>query len=101
MPNSPISASGLNRNPQNIHIYSCGYDPTPSLTSNHFPIFEIASINPCKQASFSEDDRAIELDEKVGAKSFIANNPFKRREKNAKVTHHVQLERRFERRGFC
>jgi hypothetical protein len=54
-----------------------------------------------KQASFSEDDRSIELDEKVGAKSFIANNPFKRREKNAKVTHHVQFERRFERRGFC
>ena len=44
MPNSPISASGLNRNPQNIYIYSSGYDPTPSLTSNHFSIFEIASI---------------------------------------------------------
>ena len=44
MPNSPISTSGLNRNPQNITIYSSGYDPTPSLTSNHFSFFEIASI---------------------------------------------------------
>jgi hypothetical protein len=35
--------SGSNRNPQNIHIYSCGYDPSPSLTLNHFPIFEIGS----------------------------------------------------------
>ena len=43
MPNGPISASGLNRNPRNITTYSCGYDPTPSLTSNHFSIFEIAS----------------------------------------------------------
>jgi hypothetical protein len=39
----PISASGLNRTPQNIYIYSCGYDPAPSLTSNHFSIFEMAS----------------------------------------------------------
>jgi hypothetical protein len=44
MPISPISASGLNRNPQNIYIYSSGYDPAPSLTSNYFSIFEIASI---------------------------------------------------------
>ena len=44
MPNSPISTSGLNRNPRNIHIYSSGYDPAPSLTSNYFSIFEIASI---------------------------------------------------------
>jgi len=43
MPNSSISASGLNRNPQNINVYSCGYNPAPSLTSNYFSIFEIAS----------------------------------------------------------
>ena len=43
MPNGPISASGLNRNPQNIYIYSSGYDSTPSLISNHFSIFEMAS----------------------------------------------------------
>ncbi len=43
MPNSPISTSGLNRNPQNIYIYSSGYDSTPSLTSNYFSIFEMAS----------------------------------------------------------
>ncbi len=30
MPNSPISASGLNRNPRNIYIYSSGYDSAPS-----------------------------------------------------------------------
>ena len=45
MPNGPISASGLNHNPRNIIIYSSGYNSTPSLTSNHFPIFEIASNN--------------------------------------------------------
>ena len=39
----PISASGLNRNPQNIYIYSSGYDSAPSLTSNYFSIFEMAS----------------------------------------------------------
>jgi hypothetical protein len=39
----PISASDLNRNPQNINIYSSGYDPAPSLTSNYFSIFEMAS----------------------------------------------------------
>jgi len=44
MPNGPISASGLNRNPRNITTYSCGYDPAPSLTSNHFSVFEMASI---------------------------------------------------------
>ena len=43
MPNGPISTSGLNRNPQNIYIYSSGYDSTPSLTSNHFSIYEIPS----------------------------------------------------------
>jgi hypothetical protein len=43
MPNSPISSSGLNRNPRNIYIYSSGYDPAPSLTSNYFSIFEIPS----------------------------------------------------------
>jgi len=43
MPNSPISAAGLNRNPQNIHIYSSGYAPAPFLTSNHFSIFLMAS----------------------------------------------------------
>jgi hypothetical protein len=43
MPNSSISVSGLNRNPQNINIYSSGYDPSPSLTSSHFSIFETAS----------------------------------------------------------
>jgi hypothetical protein len=43
MPNGSISASGLNRNPQNIYIYSSGYDPTPFLTSNNFSIFEMAS----------------------------------------------------------
>jgi hypothetical protein len=37
--------SGLNRNPQNIQIYSSGYDSSPSLNSNHFSIFEMAS-NP-------------------------------------------------------
>ncbi len=26
----PISVSGLDRNPQNIYIYSSGYDPAPS-----------------------------------------------------------------------
>ena len=41
--NGSISASGSYRNPQNINIYSCGYDPSPSLISNHFPIFEIGS----------------------------------------------------------
>ena len=45
MLNSSISSSGLNRNPQNIYIYSSGYDPAPSLTSSHFSIFEIASSN--------------------------------------------------------
>jgi len=44
MLNSPISACGLNRNPQNIYTYSSGYDPAPSLISNHFSIFEMASI---------------------------------------------------------
>ena len=48
MLNGPISASGLNCNPRNIHIYSSGYDPAPSLTSNHFSIFEIASIESQK-----------------------------------------------------
>ncbi len=43
MPNRPISASGLERNPQNIYIYSSGYDPAPSLISNYFSIFEMAS----------------------------------------------------------
>ena len=43
MPNRPISASGLDRNPQNIYIYSSGYDPAPSLTSDYFSVFEIAS----------------------------------------------------------
>jgi len=43
MPNGPISVSGLNRNPRNIHIYYSGYDPALSLTSNHFSIFEMAS----------------------------------------------------------
>ena len=42
MPNSPISASGLNRNPRNIAIYSSGYAPAPSLTLNYFSVFEIA-----------------------------------------------------------
>ena len=42
-PNGPISTSGLNRNPRNMYIYSSGYDPVPSLTSNHFSIFEMAS----------------------------------------------------------
>jgi hypothetical protein len=45
MPNGPISASGLNRNPQNIYIYSSGCDSAPFLTSNHFSIFETTS-NP-------------------------------------------------------
>jgi hypothetical protein len=44
MPNGSISSSGLNRNPQNIDIYSSGYESAPSLTSNHFSIFEMASI---------------------------------------------------------
>ena len=44
MPDRPISASGLNRKPQNIYIYSYGYDSAPSLTSNYFSIFETASI---------------------------------------------------------
>ncbi len=39
----PISASGLDRNPRNNYIYSSGYDPAPSLTSNYFSIFERAS----------------------------------------------------------
>ena len=43
MPKCPISVSGLNRNPQNICIYPSGYDPAPSLTSNIFSIFEMAS----------------------------------------------------------
>jgi len=68
LPNGPISASGcfaessfqqnsldefptggrefitaLNRNPQNIYIYSSDYNPAPFLTSNHFSIFEMAS----------------------------------------------------------
>ena len=43
MPNSPISASGSNRNPQNIYIYYSGYDSVPSLTSNYFSIFEVVS----------------------------------------------------------
>ena len=43
MPNSPISVSGLNRNPRNINIYSSGYNPSPSLTSNYFSNFEMAS----------------------------------------------------------
>ena len=43
VPNGPISMSGLNRNPRNIDIYSSGYDPAPSLTSNNFSVFEIAS----------------------------------------------------------
>jgi hypothetical protein len=41
--NGPISLSGLNRNPQNISIYSSGYDSAPSSTSNHFSNFEMAS----------------------------------------------------------
>jgi len=44
MPNSPISTSGLNPNPQNIHIYSSGYNSAPSLISNYFSIFEMP---PC------------------------------------------------------
>ena len=36
MPNGSISASGLNRNPQNNDTYSSVYDPAPSLTSHHF-----------------------------------------------------------------
>jgi hypothetical protein len=43
MPNGPSSASGLNRNPQNIYIYSSGYVSAPSLISNHFSIFEMTS----------------------------------------------------------
>jgi hypothetical protein len=70
-PNSPISASGLNRNPRNINIYSSDYlkkpkrlfhkmNPrpavgihqilAPSLTSNYFSIFEIASSFALKAA---------------------------------------------------
>lgn len=45
MLNSSISSSGLNRNPQNINIYSSGYDPLPSLTSNYFSIFKMPSIS--------------------------------------------------------
>ena len=44
MPNSPISASDLNRNPQNIYIYSSGYDSSSSLILVNFSIFEMASI---------------------------------------------------------
>ena len=43
MLNGPISAYSLNRNPRNIYIYSSGYDPALSLTSNHFSIYEMAS----------------------------------------------------------
>ena len=43
MLNSSISASGLNRNPQNIRIYSSGFDPAPSLISNYFSILEMTS----------------------------------------------------------
>ena len=43
MPMGSISAFGLNRNPQNIDIYSSGYNPAPSLISHHFSIFESAS----------------------------------------------------------
>jgi hypothetical protein len=43
MLNSSISASGLNRNPRNIRIYSSGYDPAPSLISNYFSILEMTS----------------------------------------------------------
>jgi len=59
MPNSPISTSGLNRNPQNIYIYSSGYDPAPSLTSNYFSIFEIASIKETDNAVFGYHGVAI------------------------------------------
>jgi len=66
MPNSPISAFGLNRNPRNICIYSSDYvkkpnrlfhkkNPdhrsgilqiiAPALTSDYFSIFEITSSN--------------------------------------------------------
>ena len=51
MSNGPISASGLHRNPQNIYIYSCGYDTAPSLTSNPFPIFEMVSTKGPKRMS--------------------------------------------------
>ena len=41
----PISAPVLNRDPQNINIYSSGHDSTPFLTSDYFSIFEITSKN--------------------------------------------------------
>ena len=53
MPNRPITASGLNRNPQNTYMYSSGYESAPSLTSNNFSIFEMASKN------FSADERLL------------------------------------------
>jgi hypothetical protein len=53
MPNGPISTSGLNRNPRNIYIYSSGYDPAPSLTSNYFSILEITSSRVPYEAIFS------------------------------------------------
>jgi len=58
MPNVLISAFGLNRNPQNIFIYSCGYDPSPSLTSNHFSIFEMAS-NRLKNITFLKEKQNV------------------------------------------
>ena len=36
-----------------MFIYSSGYDPSPSLTSNHFSIFEMASCNLIKIAVFA------------------------------------------------
>jgi hypothetical protein len=64
MPNSPISASGLNRNPQNIYIYSSGYDPTPSLISNYFSIFEIASSQ--SKGTIIFDIAMVEGDNDIG-----------------------------------
>lgn len=42
LPNDPISTSDLSLNPQNMFIYSSGYDTVSSLTSNHFSNFEMA-----------------------------------------------------------
>jgi hypothetical protein len=79
MPNSPISSSGLNRNPQNIAIYSSGYDTVPSLTSNYFSIFEIATNNHLSPLgnigevagmlialSFGNIHRGLEYDDGIG-----------------------------------
>jgi len=60
VPNGPISMSGLNRNPRNIDIYSSGYDPAPSLTSNNFSVFEIASnkigVKPTHLTKMKKED---------------------------------------------